>query len=80
MVETSDRLAQAETHIAKTRAALDDVDKVLATADQALEAAAHARVALRKVWLVVPVFALVLAMALLVRQKRKDPAGATQSH
>jgi len=79
MVVTPDRLAQAEIHLAKTRAALDEVDRVLATADHALEAAAHARGALRKAWLVIPVFALVLAIALVVRQKRKHPPRTPQS-
>jgi len=77
MVDSADKLEQAEIRLAKAQEALDEVGKVLAAAEQAQaaadrarEAADHAHEVLRRVNVVVPVAVVGLGIVILVSLRR----------
>lgn len=79
MVDSADKLEQAELRLTKAQEALDDVGKVLeaaekaqAAADRARESAEHAHATLRKMRVVVPVVALIVVVLLSGRRRSRS--------
>ena len=84
MMDSAEKLAQAELRLAKAQEALDDVGQVLAAAEQAQaaadrarDAANHAHEALRKLNIIVPALAVLLGLAVLVSRKHRSRSIAT---
>jgi CHASE3 domain sensor protein len=78
----AEKLEQAQVRVAQAQDVLDDVGKVLAAAeraqlaaDRAREAADHARDAIRKLNMILPVFAVVLGIVVLLsRRHHRHPS------
>ena len=70
MVDSAAKLAEAEAQYARAQAALDDVGKVLAAAEQAQAAADRAHEAVRKLNLLLPVVGAVLVLVVLLTRRR----------
>jgi hypothetical protein len=79
MVDSAEKLEQAELRLAKAQEALDEVGKVLAAAEQAQaaadrarDAADHARDTLRKAYVVLPALGVLIGIVIFLTRRQRS--------